>query len=138
MGANNSKCSAIKVRKSPVEAIRAYCLYCVGGQRSEVLSCDADGKDPAFKACPLHPFRFGKGRPSVKVMRIFCLQCMGGSPTMVRECETGDCLIYPYRFGKNPARIGEGQNASRMAFVRSKKHVVSLKKTVQNERSATG
>ena len=27
---------------------------------------------------------------------------------MVRECETDDCLIHPFRFGKNPARTGKG------------------------------
>ena len=111
--------------KSPRETIRAYCLYCTGGQRGEVLSCNADSKDHAFQVCPFHPFRLGKVRPSVKIMRHFCLQCMGGIPAMVRECETDDCLIHPFRFGKNPARIGQGRNAEQMAVIRSKKQAVS-------------
>lgn len=38
---------------SPVKAIRAYCLECVGNQPSEVRNCE-------IHRCPLHPFRFGK------------------------------------------------------------------------------
>lgn len=128
----------MKQHRSPCETIRTYCLYCTVGQPSEVISCDADGKDPAFEACPFHPFRLGKGRPSVKLIRKFCLQCMGGSLVMVRECETRDCLIHPFRLGRNPACVGRGQSTDRMALVRSKKCPVSLKKSVQIERSAIG
>lgn len=37
----------------PQDAIKAYCLDCVGGERSEVDLC------PAVN-CALHPFRKGK------------------------------------------------------------------------------
>ena len=39
--------------KSPLEAIKAKCLYCVCGQQSEVELC-------TITDCPLHSFRFGK------------------------------------------------------------------------------
>jgi hypothetical protein len=38
----------MKPHMSPRETIRAYCLYCTGGHRTEVEMCDADGKDPTF------------------------------------------------------------------------------------------
>lgn len=39
--------------KSPLKAIRAHCLECVGGSYREVKLC------PCTK-CELYPFRFGK------------------------------------------------------------------------------
>lgn len=39
--------------KSPVKAIRAFCLECVGNSSHEVNQC------PAVN-CQLYPFRFGK------------------------------------------------------------------------------
>lgn len=125
-----------KIRLTPVETIRAYCLHCNGGNDAEVRRCDTN--KPGFRICPFHPFRMGRGRPSVKFIHKFCLQCMGESPVMVRECETTDCLIYTFRMGKNPARAGKGQSAGRMAAVRLKKQAVSLKFTVQNQRSVIG
>ena len=90
--------------KTPKEALRAYCVHCVGGIYSEVESCDANKE--GWHICPFHSFRMGKGRPSVKVFRKFCLQCMGNRSDFVRDCETRDCLCHSYRMGKNPSRIG--------------------------------
>ena len=120
----------MKMHRSPRETIRAQCLACTGGHVKEVDTCDGDGSITGFHKCPFHPYRFGTGRPSVKIMREFCLQCMGGNPTFVRECETKDCPIHPYRMGKNPARKGKGQGADRMAQIRLKKQAVSLRKPV--------
>lgn len=39
--------------KSPVKAIRAFCLECCGDSSSEVREC-------VSQRCPLHAFRFGK------------------------------------------------------------------------------
>lgn len=39
--------------KSPVKAIRRYCLDCCLESSNEVKLCPAE-------KCPLHPFRFGK------------------------------------------------------------------------------
>lgn len=105
---------------SPKEAINEQCLACVGGHKKEVASCNGDGSIPGFHSCSFHPFRLGKGRPSIKIMRRFCLQCMGGSLVFVRDCETEDCFIYQYRLGKNPARAGIGRCMAQMALLRSK------------------
>jgi hypothetical protein len=121
--------------KSPLKTIVSFCVLCVGGHRKEIASCDGDDKKQGFMACPFHPFRLGKGRPSVKIMRKFCLQCMGGSVGFVRECETVDCLNHPYRFGKNPARAGKGKSTVQMASLRSKKQAVSKDNPVYFERS---
>jgi hypothetical protein len=95
----------MKMPRTPKEALRAYCLHCVGDVYKEIESCDADKE---YHICPFHPFRLGKGRPSVKIFRKFCLQCMGNHKSMVADCETKDCFCHPYRMGKNPSRQGMG------------------------------
>jgi hypothetical protein len=61
---------------------------------------------------------------------------MGGSKEAVKECSTDDCLIHPFRFGKNPARTGKGQSAAQMASLRSKRQAMSKGNPVYFERSA--
>lgn len=39
--------------KSPLKAIRQYCIECMGDQVREVPFCNV-------KRCPLYPFRLGK------------------------------------------------------------------------------
>ena len=95
-------------RLTPGETIRAYCLHCVGGNAQDVRACDAN--DPKYHVCPFHPYRLGKGRPSVKTIRKFCLQCMGNHADFVFDCETTDCLCHPYRMGKNLAYQGKEEN----------------------------
>ena len=41
------------VIKSPLKAIRAFCIDCMGGQVREVKLCPS-------QICPLHAFRMGK------------------------------------------------------------------------------
>jgi hypothetical protein len=125
-------------KMTPGSAIRAFCVSCCGGVFGEVKSCDGDGTDPAYYACPFHPYRMGRGRPSVKNIRKFCLHCMGESPSLVRECGITDCPCRPYRMGKNPARLWNGQNAERMVLVRSRKKPLSLTFGVQDQRSTAG
>jgi len=43
---------ALRAQTKPLPAIRLFCLECMGGQGSEVRSCDTT-------ECPLHPFRLG-------------------------------------------------------------------------------
>jgi len=93
---------------TPGRAIRSYCLHCVGGSAQDVRACDAN--DPDYHVCPFHPYRLGRGRPSVKTIRKFCLQCMGNSAQMVLDCETTDCLCHPYRMGRNTAYEGKETN----------------------------
>ena len=50
---SKSDLEALGHPKSPIKAIRAKCLDCVGDQPSEVRKCTACG-------CPLWPFRMGR------------------------------------------------------------------------------
>jgi hypothetical protein len=102
---------------APKKTIDAYCAYCNAGKREEVERCISDMR---FNVCVFHLYRLGQGKASVKMIHMFCLQCVGGIKAFVRECETEDCLLHPYRMGKNPSRKGIGQDAERMAIIRSK------------------
>lgn len=44
----------------------------------------------------------------LKAIRAKCLDCSGGQPSEVRRCDIEDCPLLPYRFGKNPNRVGIG------------------------------
>lgn len=125
-------------KMTPGRAIRAFCSSCCGGVSGEVRSCDGDGTDPAYYACPFHPYRMGRGRPSVKIIRKHCLQCMGESPSYVRECDTMDCDCYPYRMGKNPARSGKGYFADQVRTRKAEITPMNGPFAIQNQRSATG
>jgi hypothetical protein len=94
-------------KTTPLQAIRAFCLVCMGGKdtpeaRGEVKAC-------AESTCPFHPYRLGKGRPSVKKIKKVCLFCMGESTRLISQCVSKDCPAHPFRFGKNPNRVGMGQ-----------------------------
>jgi len=121
-------------RLTPGETIRAYCLHCVGGSFQDVKACDAT--DPKYHVCPFHPFRLGKGRPSVKVIRKFCLQCMGDYADYVRDCETKDCFCHPYRMGKNPYLTGtRGRSGEWMRSINPKKRQFMRKSDENFQRS---
>lgn len=49
-----------------------------------------------------------KRRTPLKAIRTKCLDCSCWQPKEVRLCAHIDCSLYPYRFGKNPARAGMG------------------------------
>ena len=43
------------------------------------------------------------GIPSImKAVRQNCLDCMCGSASEVRHCQVTQCMLFPYRFGRNP------------------------------------
>ena len=42
----------------------------------------------------------------VKAIRAKCLECSCDFANDVRTCRHDDCALWPYRFGKNPARKG--------------------------------
>jgi len=46
----------------------------------------------------------------IKAIRAWCLDCSGFQPKEVRLCPHTDCPLYPYRFGKNPNRVGIGNS----------------------------
>jgi hypothetical protein len=89
-------------RRTPLQAIRAKCVWCCGGQPREATSC------PAGK-CPLHSWRHGRKpegaiNSALQTIREKCLQDCGeqGSHKDVTECPIIDCPLMPFRFGKNP------------------------------------
>jgi len=107
-----------KKHKSPSQAIRAHCHYCVQSRKdSEVENCTGHIVFATGKRCPFYEYRVGNKRPSVKIMRKFCIECMGGSKEAVKECSTGDCLIHPFRFGKNPNLARKGKSTDEMARI---------------------
>ena len=108
----------MKTHKSPLATIKAHCHNCVGSRLdSEVENCTGYLVFATGKPCPFFPFRTGGRRPKIKVMRQFCLECMGGNREAVAECSTIGCLVYPFRFGKNPALARKGQTAERMTAI---------------------
>ena len=94
-------------KRTPLEAIRAFCVECMGGSFQGVTEC-------ADKACPFYPYRHGtplaKGRHSpVRACRVYCFEnCLPGSgPEAVKDCGgdtalLGPCPVFPFRMGKNP------------------------------------
>ena len=48
----------------------------------------------------------------IKAIRAMCLDCVGHSAEEVKLCTDPLCPLYPYRFGKNPARKGQGSKES--------------------------
>jgi hypothetical protein len=126
-----------QIRKSPSQTIRAHCHYCVQSRKdSDVENCTGHIVFTTGKPCPFYEYRMGKKRPSVKVMRQFCLDCMGGNKAAVKECEIIDCLIHPFRFGKNPALTGKGKNPDEMSKIRAMRRPFSKENLVYFERAS--
>ena len=98
-------------RRTPQEAVRAFCVECVGSAY-EVESCGGDhclnGACDINGVCWFFRYRLGSGRPPVKTIREFCLWCMGDTATLVRECQESICPLHAYRMGTNPNRAGVG------------------------------
>lgn len=112
---------------TPSQAVHEFCHYCVQCRLdSEIENCTGYIVYATGKPCPLYPYRMGK-RPPLKIIKLQCRECMGGSFQFVRECETIDCLVHPFRFGKNPAM--QGTNREQMARIR---HPDTLFSTVKN------
>ena len=107
-----------RTHKPPSQTIRAYCHYCVQSRKDlEVENCTGYIVFATGKPCPFYKYRMGNKRPPVKVMRQFCLECMGGNKEAVKECSTSNCLIHPFRFGKNPALARRGKSPDEMARI---------------------
>jgi hypothetical protein len=41
----------------------------------------------------------------IKIIRLKCLDCSNNSSDEVKFCPVTQCVLYPFRFGKNPFRI---------------------------------
>ncbi|MFZ1035630.1 MAG: hypothetical protein WAN57_00320, partial [Smithella sp.] len=77
-----------------------------------------------------------KKRCSIKIMRRFCLDCMGNKKAAVRECPTYDCLLHPFRLGKNPALKGKGKSKVEMAQIRAQRRPLGKENQVYFERTS--
>lgn len=96
-------------RHTPLEAIRLFCVECMGGSFQGVSECND-------RACPFHDYRHGKSLMAgllapVRACRKYCLEyCLPeGGPDGVKDCGgdtalLGPCPVFPFRMGKNPNR----------------------------------
>ena len=89
--------------KTPMKAIRAYCMQCTYGQVQEIREC------PCTESCKIWDYRLGH-RPSWEVtltpMKAIRAKCISCSETLneIRECRILDCALYPYRLGHRPPK----------------------------------
>lgn len=87
--------------KTPMKAIRGYCMECTYNQIVEIREC------PSSESCPLWEYRLGH-RPKEKAiltpMKAIHKKCSCCSETRkdVIECPITDCSLYSYRFGHRP------------------------------------
>ncbi len=44
----------------------------------------------------------GKKTPLLKVIRLKCLDCVCWQEKEVKLCPADDCILYPFRMGRNP------------------------------------
>ena len=115
-------------KQTPKEAVRSYCTQCLGlGQWNRHMVADCQGDQAMNGACPLYPYRMGKRLP-VSIFRKYCLYCTNGDRKYVEDCPAVSCPAYSYRFGKNPAKKGQGASGEQMKKVREsrKKHQDSI------------
>ena len=96
-------------KRSPLAAIRVFCVQCQGDSSQTVTGC-------IDVACPFHSYRHGsaleKGRHSpVRACRGYCkTNCLPeANKEEIRDCGgntalLGPCSVFPFRMGKNPNR----------------------------------
>lgn len=83
------------------EAIRDYCLDCMGGQKGEVKTC------PLKKKCSLWHYRMGQevevGRKNRldrgKAIKENCLNCVCGVKSEINRCHIENCPLHSFRNG---------------------------------------
>ena len=99
----------VKPTRSPLKAVRAFCMQCQGNSSDGVAECN-------FADCPFYDYRHGvalpKGQHSpIRACKKYCHeQCQAGAPSgsdEVKNCQgdkaiLGPCPVFPYRLGKNP------------------------------------
>ena len=64
----------------------------------------------------------------LKAIRKKCLDCCCNQILEVRLCQVPECALYPYRFGKNPARKGMGGKGNPIFLKRYRKQLQKGKK----------
>jgi len=93
-------------RRTPLLAIRTFCLACMGGSAPLVAECSSP-------ACPFHGQRMGAIEPGadrrlVRVIKSYCAgQCLAaedpaGCTAGKEYLDLGPCSLWPYRRGRNP------------------------------------
>ena len=98
-------------KRSPLGAIRVFCLECQGQSSPAVTAC-------ADTSCPVYSYRLGEKLPAgvhrpLPAIRNYCLKyCQSGeSSEEVKICQgnkpvdpkaQGLCPLFPFRLGKNP------------------------------------
>lgn len=117
-----------KNKLAPAEAVHSYCKQCLGlktWNREMVEGCQGDSA--LNGACPFYPYRMGRRAP-IRIFRQYCIYCTNGARDYVTDCPAVSCSAYPYRFGKNPAKKGQGASGEQMKKVRVpvKKHQHSI------------
>ena len=92
-------------RRSPLKAIRAFCVWCCGGSAPEVQLCPS-------ASCAFYPYRMGTIPPGasrglMKAFKARCLECAADHDPA--NCDAFQkyeihppCPVWPYRLGKNP------------------------------------
>ena len=108
------------------EAVRRFCVQCVGGPEHlyDVKDCGGDkclnGGCDESGVCLFYRTRMGNGRTSVKTVRKICLWCMGDSPDMVRDCPGNSaeqrvrCHLWSFRLGTNPNIVLSEERIARL------------------------
>ena len=63
-----------------------------------------------------------------KAIRQYCIECCRESINEVRECPATECILHPFRFGKNPFR------ATREVTDEQKRRMAEGRKRYLNEK----
>jgi hypothetical protein len=94
---------------TPGDAVRKFCIDCVGGVPYDVRDCGGDkclnGGCDSNGICLFFKYRMRKGGPSVRLIKRICKWCQGedkDSGALVKDCPTEECALHPFRMGKNP------------------------------------
>lgn len=97
-------------RRKPLNAIRAFCLWCSGGSALEVRLCP--GVACVFYAYRMGAIPEGASRSMIRAIKARCLDC---KPDGAADCDASQayeihppCPCWPYRMGRNP-NIGAEQ-----------------------------
>ena len=100
-------------RLTPMQAIHAYCVRCMGNNPNIVR------EQCTYKQCPLYSRRMGEGphdgTKTLKQIRAHCIECRGIDKRKdVEECSgrlvDGKCPLHEFRMGKNPVLAGKRGN----------------------------
>lgn len=59
-----------------------------------------------------------KIKSPLKAIRLKCLDCSYNSSNEVRLCPVTDCILYPFRFGKNPFRKRKEYSTEELEYLR--------------------